>query len=483
MRRLIAVLLVWLMPQMALAQSAASLVADSITIPPGGTQLIASGNVEVFFEDTRLSARRIIFDQTTDRLIMEGPIFIVAGDGTLFTADQADLDPRLENGILRGARLVLNEQLQLGANRIDRVDGRYTQLSQVAVTSCHVCAEGETPLWEIRAREIIHDEAARQLYFEGASFRVAGVPIFWLPQMRLPDPTLTRATGVLTPRIRSSDILGFGVKLPYFIRLGDHRDLTLTPYLSSSTTTLEALYRQAYLRGELRIEAAASQDDLTDRTRAYVFADGIFDLGDDVILRFDIEYASDDTYLLDYGYSDKDRLDSELSFERVRDRDLTRARLTYYSSLRDGEPSETLPPLLADVQWERRVSADWGGTYTFTSDMQAHYRDISDPVLGRDVARLGFGTGWQNSWTTDYGLVVEATTGFDLDYYTIGNDPTFDDTLRTTTYAATTLRYPMIRETASATHVIEPIVHLAWSNVSGDAVPNEDSNATEFDQT
>ena len=80
MRRAIAVLLIWLMPQLAQAQSAASLVADSITIPAGGDQLIASGNVEVFFEGTRLSARRIIFDQSRDRLIMEGPIYILADD-------------------------------------------------------------------------------------------------------------------------------------------------------------------------------------------------------------------------------------------------------------------------------------------------------------------------------------------------------------------------------------------------------------------
>ena len=31
------------------------------------------------------------------------------------------------------------------------------------------------------------------------SFRVMGVPVIWLPQMRLPDPTLERATGFLAP--------------------------------------------------------------------------------------------------------------------------------------------------------------------------------------------------------------------------------------------------------------------------------------------
>ena len=278
----------------------------------------------------------------------------------------------------------------MAASQIDRVEGRYTQLYQVAATSCHICANGETPLWEIRARRVIHDQDERQLYFDDASFRVAGVPILWLPRMRLPDPTLARATGLLIPTISSSNSLGTGVKLPYFIRLDDHRDLTLTPYLSSSTATLEAAYRQAFLRGDITIDAAVTADDLTTEMRAYVFADGVFDLGRDIKLRFDIEYTSDDVYLLEYGYSSKDRLDSEIALERVRDRDLTQATLTYYTSLRSGENSATIPPLLADISWERRVAANWGGTLSFTSDVQSHYRETGTDVIGRDVARISF---------------------------------------------------------------------------------------------
>ena len=487
MRFLFALILI-LMPALASAQAAATLVADNVFVPAGGGSLVAEGNVEVFFEGTRLSARRITFDRATDRLIIDGPIFIAAGDGTILTADQASLDPQLSNGILRGARLVLDSQLQLAANQINRVEGRYTQLYQVAATSCQICADGDTPLWEIRARRVVHDAEEQQLYFDDATFRVAGIPIFYLPQMRLPDPTLTRATGFLIPSLRSSNSLGTGLKTPYFFRLGDHRDLTLTPYFSTSTTTLEAAYRQAFVRGDIEIEAAVTRDDQKDGTRAYLFADGVFDLGDEVILRFDVEYTSDDAYLLEYDYSDKDRLDSEVSLERVRDRDLTQASLTYYSSLRAGEASATLPPLLANLSWERRVSPAWGGTLTMTSDIQSHFRETSAPrivlgdLAGRDVARLGVGAAWQRDHVTPYGLVMEGTLGFDLDYYNVADDTLVDNSFRSTLFTQTTLRYPMIRRTQHATHVLQPMVQLAWSDVSGDPVTNEDSTAAEFDQ-
>ena len=52
-------------------------------------------------------------------------------DGTLFLADQAELDRDLQNGVLISARMVLNQQLQIAANEIARVGARYTRLDRV----------------------------------------------------------------------------------------------------------------------------------------------------------------------------------------------------------------------------------------------------------------------------------------------------------------------------------------------------------------
>jgi len=118
----------------------------------------------------------------------------------------------------------LDQQLQLAAHQINRAEGRYSQLYKVAVTSCHVC-DDRPPLWSIRAERVVHDTEERQLYFTNATLRLRDTPIFWLPRMRLPDPSLTRATGFLIPSLRTTDQLGTGLKTPYFIRLGDHRDV------------------------------------------------------------------------------------------------------------------------------------------------------------------------------------------------------------------------------------------------------------------
>ncbi len=463
------------------SQGAATLVADRVLIE-GESRLIASGNIEVHYDGTRLSASEVIYDRSTDRLQILGPIFIVDPDGVLLTADRASLDPKLENGLLRGARLVLSQQLQLAANRIDRRDGRYNQLYKTAVTSCRVCGT-KAPLWDIRAQRVVHDEVERQLYFTNAVFRVRGVPVFWLPRARLPDPTLERATGFLIPRLRNTDQLGTGLKLPYFIALGDHRDLTLTPYVSPHTRTLEARFRQAFVNGDLVISGSVSQDTLVEGTRGYVFANGNFELARDFQLRFDAEAVTDKAYLLDYGVSNKDRLDSAFSLTRVRSNELFFASATYFESLRDNEVGAELPPVVADFRFERRTTDVVGGALTLATSGDLLYRYGSGTGnAGRDMLRLGAEADWRRTHISNAGLIIEAGGGLQADLYRLWDDPTRKENLhRIVPYAEIKLRYPLQKNSGRAKHLLEPIFALAWSDQRGDTPPNEDSTRPEFD--
>ena len=480
--RLALALILMLVPALATAQGTANLVADSVSIADG--TLEASGNVQVIYGDVTLSAASIRYNQQADLLTIQGPIFIRSADGTIVTAEQASLDPRLENGILRSARLVLDQQLQLAANQIDRVDGRFSQLTRTVATSCQVCGT-RAPLWEIRAERVVHDEVEQQIYFTNATFHIRGVPILWIPRMRLPDPTLERATGFLIPRIRSNDRVGTGIRIPYFIRIGDSRDLTLTPFFSRESSTLEARYRQAFLSGSLEITGAVSRDTLIeDDTRSYFFARGEFDLGQDIQLQFDIESTSDPAYLLDYGFSDKDRLDSSIAITRVRDQDLLVADLTYYETLRDDEVNETLPPVVLNFGYERRLTeTPLGGVLTLTASADGFLRTAD--ALGddaRDMTRVGAAADWTRNWVLSGGLVLDVTAHAQIDHFTINDDPAFESGWRQTAATAATLRWPLIQRTETATHILEPMVSLGWAGSGGIAPPNEDGTLAEFDE-
>ena len=481
MRLIWSLLILALMPTFAVAQGAATLVADDVVITADG-QLIANGNIEVFYEGNRLQAQQINYSPNGDVLTIRGPILITTPDGSILTADQASLDPRFENGILRGARLVLDRQLQLAAHQITRVEGRYSQLYKVAVTSCNVCA-GQSPLWEIRAKSIVHDAQERQLYFTGAQFRVLGVPLAYIPRMRLPDPTLERATGLLLPQLRTTDNLGIGLKLPYFIALGDHRDLTITPYLSAKTTTVELRYRQAFARGDLEINAATSRDTLHDGTRSYVFAEGAYALGHGFQFYFDIEAASDPSYLIDYGYSEKDRLDSAFRVERVTDDSLFKTGVTYFQTLREDEQNASLPPFIGDLRYERRVNLGPAGHLDLigSTDIAYRYSDVNGDA-GRDVGRIGANARWTRDWTTHGGLVVQASAALGADFYQVQDDRAFETSgLRYTPHLGLTFEYPLAKSEDSGTkHLITPVVALVWSESYGFVPPNEDSTRNEF---
>ena len=69
---------------------------------------------------------------------------------------------------MQSARLVLNRELQLAAAQIQRIGGRYTQMDNTVASSCKVCEGNPTPLWEIRARRVLHDQQERQIYFDNA---------------------------------------------------------------------------------------------------------------------------------------------------------------------------------------------------------------------------------------------------------------------------------------------------------------------------
>lgn len=464
-----------------------TLLADNVNIQ-GDNTIIATGNVEILAGDARLSAASITYNATTNSLSIEGPIVLIQGAETLFLASSAELDTDFKNGILRSARMVLDQQLQIAAAEINRVGGRYTQLYKTVASSCKICAGSSVPLWEIRSTKIIHDQLERQLYFENATLRVGNIPVFYIPRLRLPDPTLKRATGFLTPKIRTSSRLGTGMKIPYFVKIGDHADVTFTPYLSSDTRTLEMQYRQAFKTGRLQFDAALTNDSLLPGSnRAYLFGNGRFALPRGFDLKFNFEIASDPAYLLDYGFSGKDRLDSEIAITRTRAQDYFNAGLINFTTLRGSELAidDQLPNFQGEILYERRFYPNrLGGQGRWSIGLESHNRSSTVDQLGRDVTHIGGRINWGRSTTLGNGMVARVAGELVADTYLIAQDTTYANSLSFVTPAAEAeLRWPLVKTGSSgAALVFEPVVHLVWTRNLGASVPNEDSTLVEFDE-
>lgn len=467
----------------------ATLIADDIAFDRATGEVAAQGNVEIFHRGIRLRAGAIRYQGDSDRVQVEGPITLIDETGqTVILAEFADLSRDLQDGVLRSARLVLDRQLQIAAAQIDRVDGRFTQLHQSIASSCEVCFDNPTPLWEIRARRITHDALERQLYFDDATFRVLGVPIAYLPRLRLPDPTLERASGFLTPSLRASDETGTQLRFPYFITLGDSADLTLTPWIGiGDSRTVQLRYRQAFRTGQIEINGALTEDDLTDDDlRGFFFADGSFAVPRGFQFDFAIESVTDRGYLTTYGFPDEDFLETFASLSRTERDQYIELRASRFTSLQEGDDNETLPTrVLSSEITQRFVPGRLGGIATVGLNAGGYQRPSDVPGIdGRDVARITGSLDWRRDVVFASGLQVAVETALFAEVFSISQDPAFDGTeARVTPFIGVELRYPLLRRGAGGvTHLIEPVAQLVWSEQTGGPVPNEDGQIVEFDE-
>jgi len=474
-------------PVHAQATQPASLLADRVDILDQN-RILASGHVEVFYQDARLSADSIAYDKTTGQLTIKGPITLLQGSSTIILAENAELDTDLKNGILRGARMVLEQQMQVAAAEMNRVGGRYTQLYKTVASSCQVCASRPVPLWQIRAERVIHDQQAQRLYFDKAQFLVAGVPVMYLPRLRMPDPAVKRATGLLTPSGYNNNLLGWGLKLPYFIAIGDSADITLTPFLSPHTKTLEFRYRQAFLSGDISFEGAIARDDLRpDEIRAYLFGNGTFQLPRGYELTLNANLVSDPAFLLEYGYSGQDRLENSLAATRTRASDYFIAEIVNFRTLRGLELAidDQLPNLQGEVPYERLFNEDLlGGDGSWRLTLLGINRLSQADHLGRDELHLTGYADWGRSVVIGNGMVGRVTGALTADAYAIDQDSDYGTFVtRATPALAADLRWPLVRANSRGVReVLEPVAQIAWAQTYGGAVPNESSSLVEFDE-
>ena len=291
--------------------------ADTITVKSGEI-LQAEGNVIVQYGDNIIKASSLMFNQKTNELKFEEVKEFYDGKAIRFSADKAELDRGLSEGIISAANLILDEKIKIRADEVRVKDGEISSAKLISrVTSCEIC-EDEEPNWYLTASSAERDIENLNIVYRNVTVRVRGFPVAYVPYLRMPDPSVSRARGFLVPEAALTSNLATGLKLPYFIPIGSSRDLLITPYFSSKTNTLEYRYRQKFRRGDLTISGAFSNDEISpNKLRYFSQAVGSFKVGYGVNLKFDLGKVGDNSYLGDYAYSEDSDLDATIAFEKI----------------------------------------------------------------------------------------------------------------------------------------------------------------------
>ena len=466
------------------AQAGVGLIADEISFDPKTQLLTATGNVRVLYNDQVLNSQTVIYNQSTGQLTLPQPFELVGADGTVIAGSSASLDQTATSALITGAQILINDQFQLAASDFERKDDRYKVMSNVVASTCYICASDDIPFWQIRSKRVIHDEQEKRIYFENPVLRLLGFPVLYLPYLSTPDPTVERASGVLIPTFRQSNLLGYRIGLPYYFALTDHSDATLTPTVSTKESfVLEGQYRQRYASGYLEFNGAvALADPLTTKNfRSFIEADAEFNLPNDFQLDVELNLSADKDFKNDYGFSDEDRLENFISFERTRRTSYFSVGSSFTQSLRTNEVDQEIPLVLPEAYFRKNLyPVGVPGQITLEAQTATLFRED-----GSQIGRFGGGVHWKRSFNTETGLLFGLSTGVDANTYWLADNPayaqsSYSEVLPT---ASIDVRYPLARVVGAATHVIEPIAQLVWSSDKLSTTPNEDSPQAEFEES
>ena len=117
------------------------------------------------------------------------------------------------------------------------------------------------PPWTIQASQMLHDSKKKTIYYDNALIKVYDIPIFYLPKLAHPDPSVERRSGFLPPTWSDTKNLGLGLKLPYYFAIDEDKDFTLTNRLYLDENPLiTGEYRQAFRRSNLIFKWVIQRD-------------------------------------------------------------------------------------------------------------------------------------------------------------------------------------------------------------------------------
>ena len=233
-----------------------NLIADQIFISNENDKIIAQGNVKIFASKKILSAKKIIYNNSSSLVQVYGPIEIIDDNKIKITADYSLVSKDLKKIISNGVKALFENQFQITSEKIKYTSRDKTQFTNSMGTSCKICSKDNSPpLWNIKSELIVHNQENRTLLFKNALLEIGGIPVFYTPYLKTPEPGIKRASGFLTPSIISSEIYGYGIKQPYFIVLNNNSDLTVSLFKTNQKILFETEYRSKLKNEDVNIKS------------------------------------------------------------------------------------------------------------------------------------------------------------------------------------------------------------------------------------
>ena len=262
-------------PSKASGEDRINLTADKLSTAEGGTQIEASGNVEIKRQEMTLKAEEVRYNRTSQDVEAKGKVVVDDPEWKLRSADALRLNMENETGVIENGDIFLeNGHVSMTGRRFEKFGGQSYHIDDGFFTTC-LCESG-APSWKFYAEQL-------DLELEGSGvirngyFYILDTPVFYLPYGIFPLRT-ERQTGFLFPTFGQSTEEGFRFLQPFFWAISKSTDATFALDVESRARvggygefrTLFDRYSDfrvggAYFNEYLRKNA---QDDVVDKTIA-----------------------------------------------------------------------------------------------------------------------------------------------------------------------------------------------------------------------
>ena len=469
--------------------------ADEIIYDKTNNLVTATGNVIIEQNGTVIKTEKFVFDRTKDQIIIPQPAEISTPDGTKTYAQNTVLSPALKEAISNAIEMHLYEGSFVSASRLKRKDGgNILYLKRATYTPCSFC-KGETPLWQLTARNIKHNAPEKEMSFTHSLLKVKELPVFYFPYLNIPDFTVKRKTGFLAPSFAHSSEMKQGVNLPFFVNISDSQNLTISPTVSTSHDPLIFMdYDALFVHGFLKVQASGTRDN-DGRNQGHIKSAMQFDVTDKWRISGQYYRTSSDTYFRKYSIPQVDTsdqyLESNFTAERFGDNNYFHFKGLSFQNQHGRVNQKSIPVFIPTVNYSYTSTPLFDtGLYAFSNLNAVAYNNRQRFKSNRASITQGL----HLPYISTYGLVVDTKASVRVDGYNIDTGKnSFSHLKADQTYStgrfypvfSSKISYPFASASENYTQVISPIVMLVSAPTNGnkDKIPNVDSLDIDFDDT
>ena len=258
-----------------------------------------SGDVVLINKDQRISAQQLEFNRLKESFNAQGNIHYQA-DSIDILAKSITANNNQQATVLTGASYQLANNPAHGSAKKLTISAKGDLiLKDSSFTTC----QQVQPDWLLEASKIYISTRKNRGEAYNAKLKFFGVPVFYIPYFSFPV-TNERKSGLLYPKIGSSNRAGLKIATPYYINIAKNMDATITPkYMSKRGVQLltEFRYLSDLQSGVINLEYLNKDQSLNNNNDARYLAriqhTGTF--ADNFRVYVDYTTISDDNYLVD----------------------------------------------------------------------------------------------------------------------------------------------------------------------------------------